>query len=85
MLRIDGQQRHLVGTGCAGEDFARRHHAFLVCQADGLSGEDGGVGGLESGNAHDGGDDEIDLGQGGDADGSLGAVNDLYAGVLRRP
>ena len=63
-----------------GEDFARGHHAFLVGQAHRLAGQDGGVGGLKAGHAHDGRNHKIRLGQGGAGNRACGAVNHFDAG-----
>ncbi len=80
VLGVDGEQREVFGTGGGGEEFAGGDHGLLVGEADGFSCEDGGVGGFEPGNADDGRDDEIDLREGGHADGSGGAVDDFDAG-----
>ncbi len=65
---VDGEQGYVVLAGCGEDEIAGGDEAFLVGEADGLAGADGGVGGFESGDADDGGDDEVDLGQGGDVD-----------------
>jgi hypothetical protein len=80
VLAVDGQDGDVALAGGGGEDFAGGHHALLVGQADGLAGQDGGVGGFEAGDADDGRDDEIRLGQGGAGDGACGAVDDFDAG-----
>ena len=66
---------------CGGDDeFAGGDEAFLVGEADGFAGADCGVGGFEAGYADDGGDDEVDFGEGGDVDGAGGAVEDFDVG-----
>ena len=61
VLGVDGQQRHVLLTRRAGQDLARRHHAFLIREADRLARHHRGIGRFESRHAHDGGDDEVDL------------------------
>jgi hypothetical protein len=80
VFAIDGEDGHVAPAGGGGKDFTRGDHAFLVGQADGLAGENCGVGGFKAGDANDGGDDEVRLGQGGAGDGAGGAVYDFDAG-----
>src|ERR1700690_161328 len=61
--------------GC--DEFAGHHQAFLVGQPHGLPGFDRLVGSFKAGDADDGADDEIDLGMGGDADGTSRTVEDF--------
>jgi hypothetical protein len=79
VLGVDGQQRDVVLAGGGEDEVAGGDEAFLVGEADGLAGADGGVGGFEAGDADDGGDDEVNFGQSGDADGAGGAVDDFDA------
>ena len=66
---------------CGGDDeLAGGYEALFVGQADGFAGADRGVGGFEAGYSDDGGDDEVDLGEGGDVDASGGAVEDFDVG-----
>ncbi len=72
-----------TAAGLAGgveDEVAGGDEAFFVGEADGFAGEDGGVGGFEAGYADDGRDDEVDVGEGGDADGAGGAVKDFDPG-----
>ena len=80
VLGVDGQEGDVVLAGGLEDEVAGGDEAFLVGEADGFAGADGGVGGFEAGDADDGGDDEVDLGQGGDADGAGGAVDDFDVG-----
>ena len=80
VLGVDGEEGDVVLAGGVEDEFAGGDEAFLVGEADGLAGADGGVGGFEAGDADDGGDDEVDFGQGGDADGAGGAVDDFDVG-----
>ena len=77
VLAVDGQDGYVAVAGGGGEDFARGDHALLVGEADGFAGEDGGVGGFEAGDADDGGDDEVGIGEGGAGYGAFGAVDDF--------
>ncbi len=63
VFAVDGQDGHVALAGGGGEDFAGGDHALLVGEADGLAGEDGGVRGFETGDADDGGDDEVGFGR----------------------
>ena len=67
VLGVDGQEGDVVLAGGGEDEFAGGDHALLVGEADGLAGENGGVGGFEAGDADDGGDDEVGFGMGGDA------------------
>ena len=80
VLGVDGEEGDVVLAGGGDDELAGGYEALLVGEADGLAGADGGVGGFEAGYADDGGDDEVDFGQGGDADGAGGAVDDFDAG-----
>jgi hypothetical protein len=71
VLGVDGQQRDVVLAGGGEDEFAGGDQALLVGQADGLAGADGRVGGLQAGDADDGRDDEVRLGQRGARDRSL--------------
>src|SRR5579863_10335099 len=79
VLAVNGQDRDAEAAGSGGEDFAGGDHALLVGEADGLSGEDSGVGGFETGDADDRGDDEVDVWQCGAGDGAFGPVRDVNA------
>ena len=80
VLAVDGQDGHVALAGGGGEDFAGRHHALLVGQADRLAGKDGRVGGFKAGDADDGRDHKVGFGQGGAGDRACGAVDNLDAG-----
>ena len=80
VLGVDGEEVDVVLAGGGEDEVAGGYQAFLVGQADGLAGEDGRVGGFEAGYADDGRDYEVDFGEGGDADGAGGAVDDFDAG-----
>ena len=80
VLGVDGEQRDIVGAGGGDDEVAGGDEAFFVGESDGLAGLHGGVGGFESGDADDGGDDEIDVGMGGDGNGAKRAVDDLDVG-----
>ena len=77
MFGVDGEQGDVVFLRCGDDEVAGGDEALLVGEADGLAGADGGVGGFQAGYADDGGDDEVDLGKGRDADGAGGAVDEL--------
>ncbi len=79
VLAVDGQDGDVALAGGGGEDFAGGYHALLVGQANGLTGEDGGMGGFEAGYADDGGDYKVGFGKGGAGDGALGTVDELDA------
>ncbi len=79
MFAVDGQQWLALAAGLGGNQFSRRHQAFFVRQADGLSGAHSFVGGFESGHAHDGADHEISIWMGGDAHASSRTVGDFDA------
>ncbi len=66
-----GSRATPCGAGGRGEDLAGCDHGFLVGEADGLTCFDGGVRGLQSGNADDGRDYEVDFREGSDADRAL--------------
>ena len=74
VLAVDGQQRFALAASLGGDQFSGRNQAFLVGQADGLSGPDRFVSGFEAGDADDGADHEVGLGVGGDLHGSGGSV-----------
>ena len=80
VLGVDGEEGDVVLFCCGDDEFAGGDETFLVGEADGFSGADCGVGGFETGYADDGGDDEVDLGQGGDVNGSGGSGDDFDAG-----
>lgn len=80
VLAIDGQERLALAAGFGGDEFAGHNQTFLIGQADGFASFDGLESGFEAGDADDGADDEIDIGMGGDADGSGCAVEDFGAG-----
>ena len=77
---VDGEEGDVVFAGGGEDEFAGGYEALLVGEADGLSGADCGVGGFEAGYSDDGGDYEVDFGEGGDVDGAGGAVDDFDAG-----
>src|SRR5215469_12022312 len=77
VLAVDGQEAYAAFAGGGQDEIAGSDEALLVGEPDGLTGEHRGVGGLESGDTDDGGDDEAGLGERGDADGACGAVDDL--------
>ena len=80
VLGVDGEEGDVVFF-CGGDDeFAGGDEALLVGEADGFAGADCGVGGFEAGYSDDGGDDEVDFGQGGDVDAAGGAVDDFDVG-----
>ena len=80
VLGVDGEEGDVVLV-CGGDDeLAGGDEALLVGETDGFAGADCGVGGFETGYADDGGDDEVDFGEGGDADGAGGAVEDFDVG-----
>jgi len=80
VFAVDGEDGDVALLGGSGEDFASGDHAFLVGESDGLAGEDGGVGGFESGDADDGGDNKISFWQCRAGDSAGGAVDDLNSG-----
>jgi hypothetical protein len=80
VLGVDRKERDVVLASGFEDEVAGGDEALLVGEADGLAGEDGGVGGFEAGNADDGGNDEAGGGKGGYADGAGGAVRDFDAG-----
>ena len=80
VLGVDGEEVYVVLAGGGEDEVAGGYEAFLVGEADGFAGEDGGVGGFEAGYAYDGGDYEVDGGEGGYADRAGRAVDDLDAG-----
>ena len=66
---------------CGGDDeFAGGYEALFVGQADGFPSADCGVGGFESGDSDDGGDYEVDFGEGGGVDAAGGPVEDFDVG-----
>jgi hypothetical protein len=77
---VDGQDGDVAFTGCAGEDFTGGDHAFLVCQADGLAGQDRGVRCFQPSDADDGRDHKIGFRQRGAGNGARGSVDNLDAG-----
>ena len=77
---VDGEESYIVLAGGGDDELAGGYEALLVGEAYGLAGTDCCVGGFESGDADDGGDYEVDLGQGGYADGTGGAVDYFNAG-----
>ena len=80
VLAVDGEKRLALAAGFGGDELSGGDQAFFVGEADGFSGADGFVGGLESGNADDGGDYKISVGMSGDVDGAGCAVSDFDAG-----
>src|SRR5690242_11981347 len=80
VLGVDGQQSDVVLLCGGDDDLAGGDEAFLIGETDGLARADGGVGGFESGDTDDGGDDEVYFWQCGYADGSGRAVDDLDSG-----
>ena len=87
VLAVDGQNWDVALAGGGGEDFARGYHAFLVGQADGLAGENRGVGGFESGHSDNGRDHEVRLRMRGAGNCAFAAMDDVDArdsGWLRR-
>ena len=80
VLGVDGEEGYVVFFRGGDDELACGYEALLVGEADGFAGVDGGVGGFEAGYADDGGDDEVDFGQGGDVDAACGAVEDFDAG-----
>ena len=74
VFAVDGQERLALAARLGGDELSGGDQAFFVGEADGFSGANGFVGGFESGDADDGGDYEIGVGMGGDADGAGGAV-----------
>jgi hypothetical protein len=80
MFAIDGKDGDLAFARRGGQDFAGGYHAFLVGETDGLTGEDGGVGGFKTGYADDGGDYEVGFGEGGAGYCAFGAVDYLDSG-----
>jgi hypothetical protein len=54
--------------------------ALLVGEADGLAAQNGGVRGFQACDTDDGGDDEVGIGMGGDANRAGGPVYDFDAG-----
>jgi hypothetical protein len=83
VFAIDGQDRDVARAGCGSKDFPGGNHAFLVGQADGLSGEDCGVGCFQSGDADNGGNNKVCLGQRSASDCTFGAVDHSDAGDAR--
>ncbi len=83
MFGVDGEEGDVVFF-CGGDDeLAGGYEALFVGEADGLAGADGGVGGFEAGYSDDGGDDEVDFGQGRDVNASGGAVENFDVGEAR--
>ena len=71
VLAVDRQERLALAARFGGDEIAGGDQALLVGEADGLAGFDGFIGGFESGDADDGGDDEVGVGMGGDLDRAL--------------
>ncbi len=80
VLGVDGEEGDVSLSGGGDDEVSGGYEALLVGEADGLSGEDGGVGGFETGNADDGGDYEVNFGMGGYGYCPGGAVKDFDAG-----
>src|ERR1019366_10437831 len=80
VLRVDGQQRDVVLASRFEDEVAGGDEALLVGQADGLAGADGGVGGLEPGDADDGGDHEVGLRMSCNSDGACSTPADFDPG-----
>ena len=80
VLGVDGEEGYVVFAGGGDDELAGGYEALLVGEADGFAGADGGVGGFEAGYSDDGGDYEVDFGEGGDVDGAGGAVDDFDVG-----
>ena len=71
----------MPGVLCGGDDeLAGGYEAFLVGETDAFAGADCSVGGFEAGYSDDGGDDEVDFGEGRDVDGAGGTVEDFDVG-----
>jgi hypothetical protein len=77
VLGVDGEKSDVTAASRGGKDFSGGDHGFFVGEADSLAGFDGCVGGFESGDADDGGDDEVGFGEGGGGDRAFGAPDDF--------
>ena len=80
VLGVDGEEGYVVFFSSGEDKFAGGYEALLVGEADGLAGADCCVSGFEAGYSDDGGDDEVDFGEGGDVDASGGSVEDFDVG-----
>ncbi len=80
VLGVDGEERDVVLFCGCDDELACGYEALLVREAEGFSGADCGVSGLEAGYADDGGDDEVDFREGRDVDCAGGAVEDFNVG-----
>src|SRR6516162_3754085 len=77
VFAVDGQQRLALLEGSGGDELAGGDQTFLVREAENLAGFDSLIGGFESGDAHDGAHDEVDLRVRGDPDCAGRAVDDF--------
>ena len=81
MLGIHRQHPHAAPAGLVHDDFPRHHQDPLAGDGDVLARADGGERGLQAGGADDGDEDNVSLGQGGEAHEAVGARVDLDAGA----
>ena len=77
VLGVDGQEGDVVFARGFQNQFAGGDETFFVGEANGFAGADGSISSFKSGDANDGGDDEIHFRLCGDVDGSGGAEDDL--------
>src|SRR5271170_7349436 len=73
VLGVNGEESDVMLFRGGDDEFAGGYEALFVGQADGFPSADCGVGSFEPGYSDDGGDYEVDFGEGGDVDAAGGA------------